>query len=81
MLHDDIHINHFAKRLFGPPMAVIIRTDDPIYNDWTLACECGQRCRDVLLAAYNLYVMCPDADCRSSILRVAHEQCSVICYS
>ena len=81
MLHHNIHINDFARALFGSRIYPIVRPDDPTYDQWDLQCECGQRCRDVLLAAFNFYVMCVDADERQAIIRIAHEQCSVICYS
>lgn len=82
MLHIHAnHINDLAHALFGSRIQPIIRADDSTYDDWDLECECGQRCRDVLLSAYQLYMLTPDADERMAIIRIAHDQCAVICYS
>jgi hypothetical protein len=76
-----MHIDVFARGLFGIRIDPIIREGDSTYDDWTLDTECGQRCRDVLLAAYTLYGLTRDADERNAAIRIAHDQCQVICYS
>jgi len=75
-----LHIDSYARTLFGSRITPIIRPDSDDHDEWTLDSHCGYECKKTLATAYALYVGLDPACDRQAVIDAAVDHCRVICY-